>query len=181
MATTRPPDCDFGRRRGGLFASDGKRTRKAPTSASEGTSRKLIEPKIAEHQGRVVKTTGDGALVEFASVVDAMRCAAEIQRGMVDRDLEVPEERRVQFRIGINLGDVIAEDDDIFGDGVNVAGAPGSAGRARRNLHLAQPSTIRSVTSYPIPSTTWAIRALRTSRGRCGSYAFTPGGCRRFA
>src|SRR6202049_631696 len=81
----------------------------------------LINPKIAEHRGRIVKNTGDGFLAEFSSVVDAVRCAAEIQRGMADREPEVPEERRIRFRIGINLGDVIAEDQDIFGDGVNVA------------------------------------------------------------
>src|SRR5271165_2582915 len=81
----------------------------------------LIDPKIREHRGRTVKNTGDGLLAEFASVVDAMRCATEVQRGMIDREPEVPDERRIRFRIGINLGDVIAEDDDIFGDGVNVA------------------------------------------------------------
>src|SRR5216683_1396642 len=83
--------------------------------------REVADPKIAEHRGRVVKTTGDGVLVEFASVVDAMRCAAEIQRAMIDRVAQMPEERRIRFRIGINLGDVIAEGDDIFGDGVNIA------------------------------------------------------------
>ncbi len=83
--------------------------------------RELVDPKIKEHQGRIVKTTGDGMLVEFASVVDAVRCAAEVQRGMIDREPEVPDERRIEFRIGINLGDVIADGDDIFGDGVNVA------------------------------------------------------------
>jgi adenylate cyclase len=71
--------------------------------------RELSDPKIKEHQGRIVKTTGDGLLVEFPSVVDAMRCAAEIQRGMIDRDPEMPDERRIRFRIGVNLGDVIAE------------------------------------------------------------------------
>jgi len=81
----------------------------------------LINPKIALHRGRVVKTTGDGMLAEFASVVDAMRCATEIQRAMIDRDAAMPDERRIRFRIGINLGDVIAEGADIFGDGVNVA------------------------------------------------------------
>jgi adenylate cyclase len=81
----------------------------------------LVEPKIKEHRGRTVKNTGDGLLAEFASVVDAVRCAAEIQRGMIDREPEVPEERRIRFRIGINLGDVIVEEHDIFGDGVNVA------------------------------------------------------------
>jgi adenylate cyclase len=83
--------------------------------------RDLIEPKIAEHRGRVVKNTGDGFLAEFPSVVDAVRCAVEVQRGMADREPEVPEEQRIRFRIGINLGDVIAEENDIFGNGVNVA------------------------------------------------------------
>jgi len=83
--------------------------------------RQLVDPKIAEHRGRIVKNTGDGFLAEFASVVDAVRCAAEIQRGMADREPEVPEERRIRLRIGINLGDVIVEANDIFGDGVNVA------------------------------------------------------------
>jgi len=81
----------------------------------------LIDPKIAEHQGRIVKTTGDGLLVEFSSVVDAVRCAVEIQRGMTERNADLPEDRRIDFRIGINLGDVIVDGDDIFGDGVNVA------------------------------------------------------------
>src|SRR6516165_9494095 len=81
----------------------------------------LVEPKIEEHRGRIVKNTGDGFLAEFPSVVDAVRCAVEIQRGMVDREPEVPEERRIRFRFGINLGDVIVEEHDIFGDGVNVA------------------------------------------------------------
>src|SRR5215471_6630939 len=81
----------------------------------------LVNPKIAEHRGRVVKSTGDGFLAEFASVVDAVRCAVEVQRGMTDREPEVSEERRIRFRIGINLGDVIVEEHDIFGDGVNVA------------------------------------------------------------
>jgi adenylate cyclase len=83
--------------------------------------RELIEPKIGEHSGRIVKTTGDGMLAEFPSVVDAVRCAAELQRGMIDREAGIPEDCRIRFRIGINLGDVIAENDDIFGDGVNVA------------------------------------------------------------
>ena len=81
----------------------------------------LVNPKIAEHRGRIVKNTGDGFLAEFASVVDAVRCAVEIQRGMAEREPEVPEERRIRFRVGVNLGDVIVEEHDIFGDGVNVA------------------------------------------------------------
>jgi adenylate cyclase len=83
--------------------------------------RDLVEPKIKEHRGRTVKNTGDGLLAEFASVVDAVRCAAEVQRAMADRNAETPEDKRITFRVGINLGDVIAEPDDIYGDGVNVA------------------------------------------------------------
>jgi len=81
----------------------------------------LIDPKIQVHRGRIVKNTGDGVLAEFASVVDAVRCAAEVQRAMLDREPEVAAKLRIEFRIGINLGDVIVEDDDIFGDGVNIA------------------------------------------------------------
>jgi adenylate cyclase len=81
----------------------------------------LVDPKIREHHGRIVKTTGDGVLAEFASVVDAVRCAGEIQRAMADRDLDLAEETRLRFRIGVNLGDVIADGDDIYGDGVNIA------------------------------------------------------------
>jgi adenylate cyclase len=81
----------------------------------------LVEPKIAEHRGRVVKNTGDGLLAEFPSVVDAVRCAVEVQRGMAECEPGETEERRIRFRIGVNLGDVIVEEHDIFGDGVNVA------------------------------------------------------------
>jgi adenylate cyclase len=83
--------------------------------------RELVDPKIKEHRGRIVKTTGDGMLVEFPSVVDAVRCAVEVQRGMVERSAAIPVDERIEFRVGINLGDVIAEGGDIFGDGVNVA------------------------------------------------------------
>ena len=83
--------------------------------------RELVDPKIEEHRGRTVKNTGDGLLAEFPSVVDAVRCAIEVQRGMVGREPEVPDEQRIRFRIGVNLGDVIAEEHDIFGDGVNIA------------------------------------------------------------
>ena len=83
--------------------------------------RELIDPAIAAHIGRPIKTTGDGLLVEFASVVEAVACALDIQQGMSERNAAVPEPRRMRFRIGINLGDVIAEGGDIHGDGVNVA------------------------------------------------------------
>jgi class 3 adenylate cyclase/pimeloyl-ACP methyl ester carboxylesterase len=83
--------------------------------------RELTDPAIAAHRGRIVKTTGDGALIEFASVVDAVACAVAIQRGMMSRNADVPEEKQIIFRIGINVGDVIIDGDDIFGDGVNIA------------------------------------------------------------
>ncbi len=81
----------------------------------------LIEPKVTEHHGRIVKLMGDGILVEFASVVDAVACAVAIQRGMAERNAEEPEDQQIKFRIGINLGDVIVQGDDIYGDGINIA------------------------------------------------------------
>jgi adenylate cyclase len=86
-----------------------------------GHRRELVDPKIREHHGRIVKTTGDGMLVEFSSIVDAIRCAVEIQRAMVDRNAGIAEDQRIIFRIGVNLGDVIIDGDDIYGDGVNIA------------------------------------------------------------
>src|SRR5450755_3538808 len=81
----------------------------------------LIDPKIAEYGGRIVKTTGDGLLLEFPSVVDAVRCAVDVQREMARRNAGVPPDLRIDFRVGINVGDIIIDGDDIFGDGVNVA------------------------------------------------------------
>ena len=81
----------------------------------------LIDPAIAKNQGRIIKTTGDGMLVEFQSVTDAVRCAAEVQIRMRRRNADVPDDGRIQFRIGINLGDIIFDDGDIYGDGVNIA------------------------------------------------------------
>src|SRR3984957_15678038 len=82
----------------------------------------LIDPTIALHHGRVVKRTGDGSLIEFRSVVDAVRCAIEVQNGMVERNAGLPQERRIEFRIGIHLGDVVEESDgDLMGHGVNIA------------------------------------------------------------
>src|SRR6516164_9589780 len=83
--------------------------------------REVVDPRIGEHRGRIVKTTGDGLLAEFASVVDAVRCSVEIQDEMTQRNADVPPERRIEFRVGINLGDIIIDESDIFGDGVNVA------------------------------------------------------------
>src|SRR5438477_4482650 len=93
----------------------------------EGTLQRLrsiraevIDPNIVKHQGRLVKTTGDGLLVEFASVVDALRCATEVQREMAGHNADLPVDSRIEFRIGINVGDVVVEDGDIFGEGVNI-------------------------------------------------------------
>jgi adenylate cyclase len=90
-------------------------------AALKAIRRELGDPKIAEHRGRIVKTTGDGLLVEFHSVLDAVRCAVEVQRAMADRNAGAPTEKRIEFRFGIHQGDIIVEDGDIFGDGVNVA------------------------------------------------------------
>ena len=83
--------------------------------------RQLIDPKIGEHHGRIVKTTGDGLLLEFASVVDAVRCAVEVQREMAERNADVPPDHRLELRMGINVGDIVKDGRDIYGDGVNVA------------------------------------------------------------
>jgi class 3 adenylate cyclase len=81
----------------------------------------VVDPAIASHRGRIVKTTGDGMLVEFASAVDAVRSAAEVQRSMADQNAAVPNEQRIEIRVGIHVGDIIFDDNDIFGDGVNIA------------------------------------------------------------
>jgi len=116
------------RRLAAIFAGDIAGYSRLMGADEEGTLRQLkahrkelVDPKITEHRGRIVKTTGDGILVEFVSVVDAVRCAVEIQRGMVERNAESPVERRIEFRIGINVGDIISDANDIYGDGVNVA------------------------------------------------------------
>jgi class 3 adenylate cyclase len=83
--------------------------------------REVVEPKVREHRGRIVKNTGDGVLVEFVSIVDAVRCALEVQRVMVARNAGLPQNRRIEFRMGVNLGDVIVARDDIYGHGVNLA------------------------------------------------------------
>jgi adenylate cyclase len=116
------------RRLAAIFAGDIAGYSRLMSIDEEGTLRQLkahrkelVDPRIIEHRGRIVKTTGDGMLVEFVSVVDAVRCAVDIQRGMTDRNTHVPPEKRIQFRIGLNVGDIIIDGDDIYGDGVNVA------------------------------------------------------------
>src|SRR5437773_9568991 len=83
--------------------------------------RELIDPKIAEYGGRIVKTTGDGLLLEFPSIVEAVRCAVDVQRGMAERNAGVAPDQRIEFRVGVNVGDIIIDGDDIFGDGINLA------------------------------------------------------------
>jgi TolB-like protein/class 3 adenylate cyclase len=116
------------RRLAAIFAGDIAGYSRLMGADEEGTLRRLkahrkelVDPKITEHRGRIVKTTGDGMLVEFVSVVDAVRCAVDIQRGMAERNAGVPSDERIEFRVGINVGDIIFDGDDIFGDGVNVA------------------------------------------------------------
>jgi adenylate cyclase len=116
------------RRLAAIFAADVAGYSRLIEADEEGTLGRLkalraevIDPKIAGNRGRIVKTTGDGLLIEFASVVDAVRCAAEVQAAMADRNAAFPPECRISFRIGINMGDIVVEDGDIFGDGVNVA------------------------------------------------------------
>src|SRR5262252_9337865 len=129
------------RRLAAIFAADIAGYSRLVGADEEGTvarlrshRRELIEPKIAEHRGRLVKTTGDGVLAEFASPVRALRCAIDVQHGMAKRNADIPEGKRIEFRIGINLGDVVVEEDgDIFGDGVNVAA---------RLENIAEPGTV---------------------------------------
>src|SRR6516162_9023168 len=116
------------RRLAAVLAADVAGYSRLMGSNEEGTLERLmahrravVDPKIAEHHGRIVKTTGDGILAEFASVVDAVRCAVAMQRGMAERNSGVPIGDRLDFRVGINLTDVIVAGDDIYGDGVNVA------------------------------------------------------------
>ena len=116
------------RRLAGILAADIAGYSRLIEADEEGTLNRLrsiradiIDPKITQHRGRIVKTTGDGLLVEFSSVVDALRCATEIQSGMADDNAETVAESRIEFRVGVHQGDIVAEDGDIFGDGVNLA------------------------------------------------------------
>ena len=116
------------RRLAAILATDVAGYSRLMSSDEEGTHlrfltyrREIIEPKIREYRGRIVKNTGDGALVEFGSVVDAVRCALDVQRLMVARNAGVPQSRRIELRMGVNLGDIIVARDDIYGHGVNLA------------------------------------------------------------
>src|SRR5438270_1625020 len=122
------PKDQVDRRLAAIFAGDIAGYSRLMSVDEEGTLRQLkahrkelVDPKITEHRGRIVKTTGDGMLVEFVSVVDAVRCAVDIQRGMHERNSDIPLEKQIQFRVGINGGDIIIDANDIYGDGVHVA------------------------------------------------------------
>jgi class 3 adenylate cyclase len=129
--------------------------------------RELLDPKIAEHRGRIVKTTGDGLLVEFASVVDAVRCAVEVQRAMPERNTGVAADSRIELRIGINLGDVIVEGDDLYGDGVNIAA------RIEALADAGGVFVSNTVHACPSSSRIWASGRSKTLPGRCGSIGLT--------
>ena len=130
------------RRLAAILAADVAGYSRLVSADEEGTlvllwtvRREIFDPSIAEHRGRIVKTTGDGILVEFQSVLDALRCAARVQRELAERNQPVAAERRMEFRIGIHQGDIVVEDDDIFGGGVNIAAWLGGSG-AGRDLRL---------------------------------------------
>jgi adenylate cyclase len=128
--------------------------------------RELIEPKIREHRGRMVKTTGDGFLATFESVLGAVRCAVEIQRGMAERNATVPEPQRLVFRVGINAGDMMIDGGDIYGDGVNIAARletmaePGGICVSARVQEDASVGLRRAGAS---PATIWSSAATGTS------------------
>ncbi|MBR0753638.1 tetratricopeptide repeat protein [Bradyrhizobium jicamae] len=130
----------------------------------------LLDPKIDEYQGRIVKTTGDGMLAEFASVVDALRCAVEIQRGMLERNADVPQERRIEFRVGINVGDIISDGGDIYGDGVNVAARleglaePGGisvSGRVQEDARGKLDIAFEDIGEQQLKNIAWPVRVYR--------------------
>ena len=120
--------------------------------------REFLEPKVAEHRGRIVKRTGDGVLIEFASAVDAVRCAVEIQHGMIERNASVPQDKRIELRIGIHVGDIMIEDGDIFGDGVNIVRAARRYRAARRRFASLTTPTGRCAASSTQISRTRANR-----------------------
>ena len=137
--------------------------------------RTIFDPKIAEHHGRVVKNTGDGAIAEFASVVDAVRCADEIQRGMAEQNIDVSQDKRIELRIGIHVGDIIIEENDIFGDGVNIAvrlegiAEPGGisiSDDARRQIRGKVDITFEDLGSQSLKNIAEPMRVWRVQNGR---------------
>ena len=147
----------------------------------------LFDPKITDHRGRIVKNTGDGALVEFASVVDAVRCADEIQRSVAEQNTDVPQGKRIEFRIGIHVGDIIIEDNDIFGDGVNIAvrlegiAEPGGVSisddvhrQVRGKVDLAfQDMGAQALRNIAEPMRVWRVGIDCLSTPKVSTYSFT--------
>ena len=165
------------RRRTAILATDIAGYSRLMGVDEEGTLAQLkahrhaqLDPKIEEHQGRIVKTTGDGMLAEFASVVDALRCAIEIQRGMLERNADVPQERRIEFRVGINVGDIIFDGGDIYGDGVNVAARleglaePGGicvSGRVQEDVRGKLDIAFEDAGEQQLKNIAWPVRVYR--------------------
>ena len=144
--------------------------------------RELIDPAITEHRGRIVKTTGDGILIEFASAVDAVRSAIEVQRGMAARNADVPAGQRIEFRVGIHVGDVVIEGDDLLGDGVNVAARlegiaePGAiclSGDAYRQVRGKVDLIVRDLGEQPLKNIAEPVRMYRVSLDE-GARKFSP-------
>ena len=133
--------------------------------------RGLADPKISEHRGKVVKHTGDGVLAEFGSVVDAVRCAIEVQRDMAEQNATVPQVKQIEFRIGIHVGDIIVDDNDIFGDGVNIAARlegiaePGG-------VCMSDDAIVRSGARSKSPVMTWGRRTSKIFLSLCGRGGF---------
>src|SRR6185369_11829847 len=142
--------------------------------------RGLADPKISEHRGKVVKHTGDGVLAEFGSVVDAVRCAIEVQRGMAEQNATIPQVKRIEFRIGIHVGDIIIADDDIFGDGVNIAvrlegiaepGGVSISDDAHRQIRGKVEITFEDMGSQSLKNIAEPMRVWRVRIGRSSSPA----------
>jgi adenylate cyclase len=140
----------------------------------KGHRRELIDPLIDQHRGRIFKTTGDGMLIEFASVVDAVRYAIVVQQGMEDRNTNLPESERIRFRIGINLGDVIVDEGDMFGDGVNVAAriealaAPGEicvSGSVREQVGEKLPISFADLGEHGVKNIARPVRVYSVEKG----------------
>ena len=175
------PNARVERRLTAILAADVAGYSRLMGADEEGTLSKLkahrlalVDPKITEHRGRIVKTTGDGLLVEFASVVDAVRCAVEVQRGMIERNADVPQGKRVEFRIGINVGDIIIEEDDIFGDGVNIAARleglaePGGicvSGRVEEDVHGRLDAAFEDMGEQQLKNIARLVRVYRVRSG----------------
>jgi adenylate cyclase len=137
--------------------------------------RDLLDPKIDEHRGRIVKTTGDGLLAEFVSVVDALRCAVDVQRGMVERNADVRLDQRIEFRVGINVGDIVVESGDIYGDGVNVAARleglsePGGicvSARVQEDARGKLDLTFEDIGEQRLKNIAWPVKVYRAQLGR---------------